>query len=214
MVQDLKLTPSTLEQVETVIDQEVQLRLEVALLEADAIAKKHAADVALQNAMDALKEVTSNDEGDENADVDENESPIQGGLKETAASVAASMSLNGTIEEIARLMKEAEEEAEASPSPEDAAAEGREEEPQPALSGGPNVVTSSDLVVDSEAYDELGSPKSYGDTMEDTLDTIMFKIEECSAIISDPGATMQEQLDAAQLVSQYAKAAKAFQNAI
>lgn len=192
------------EELSSEVDREIQLRREIALLEAEAIAKKQAADVALRNAMDALNEVAG-------GDVEE-----EGGKENAAATVA----INGTIDAVSKLMKEVEEE-EAPPSSssssstpggdEETSPEGREEEH---YNDDDLLVATSDFGTVDDGFG-LGSPRSsHVNTMEDTLDTLMSKIQECTAIITDPDATMQEQLDAAQLVSQYAKTAKAFQNAI
>ena len=61
--------------------------------------------------------------------------------------------------------------------------------------------------------DNTVSRRDHYETMEGTLDTLMSKIEECTAILQDPSSSVEEQIEAAALAAQYAKAAKAFHTA-
>lgn len=240
---DLELTKSkTTEQAEPMVDKEVKLRLEVALLEAEATTKKRAAEEALLQAMEALDEVKSGDEAEllENDDDDATNTNKDPPTKADLAHAEDLMSINGTINAVARIMREAGEQ------PIEVeyvnVKEGREGPASPPAivrrtdyhnnddqdqDDGLKITTS--ILSGDETYNFVASPnhnnnnyvsspvspprsvRNHAETMEDTLDAIMFKIEECTAIISDPHASMEDQLSAAQLVSQYAKAAKAFQ---
>lgn len=204
---ELHLTKSKVEKVDTMIDREVRLRLEVALLEAEALEKQRAAQEALMRAMNALNEVRSGDEGDRPVDGGGAPGPVNN-TKDERASAAAARSINGTIDEIARLMKETDDNDDegrdggggpASPPP---IVRRTGEECEAAAAAALQIATSN-----------LTADRNHEEMMDDTLDVIMFKIEECTAVISDPSSTVEDQMSAAKLVSQYAKAAKAFQEA-
>mmetsp|Transcript_22311 Transcript_22311/g.53063 ORF Transcript_22311/g.53063 Transcript_22311/m.53063 type:complete len:277 (-) Transcript_22311:249-1079(-) len=200
--QELQLTKSKAEKIDSMVDREVQLRLELALLEADATAKKLAADEALRNAMNALNAIESAD--------DEGDTPD---IKEEMATVAAARSINGTIDAVAKLMKEANAD-----EPDETLAEGREGPTSP-----PTIVRRTEFeeeadvhglqVATSNLSNDAQQTITHEERMENTLDVIMFKIEECTAIISDPNSSVEDQMSAAKLVSQYARAATAFQTA-
>lgn len=241
----LELTESKLEKVETVIEEEVQLRMKVKLLEMEAIAKKMAAEKALAAAMNALHEIT----GEEQPEQEQPSKPNDN-------------SINHKIDAISVIISAAEKEAAA--EDDDEATEVREATTSvPAIVTPPSIVRQTEVpeemeevpddatskvsnersklqerdenpyhvqleVITSNLSEELGSPrngfasprsvddikKSHCKTMEDTIDTIVTKIEECAETIRSPNASMKDQIAAAELAAQYAKTVKAFQNAM
>jgi hypothetical protein len=274
-------SPTPTENVESMIEKEAQLRLQITNLEVEAAAKKQAAEKAIQEAMHALNEVNNI-----------NNSISQ--QQQEQSKDNTSKSINGTIDAIAQMIKIAEKEAatnnvapgegrEVTGSPYEhiidkelaaaaaaavsstntnfnttsAAAAAAAEEGRPEIESPPLIVRQTDFLPSTTTNDNnnnnddsdpkpdpesndlrvvtsnlsMESTIGYGygydyqqyntnkntdrsDTMEGTLDTLMSKIEDCTAILTDPESTMEEQVEAAHLARQYAKAAKALHNAM
>ncbi len=176
--------------------EEAQLRAHIALLEKEAEAKKKAADAAIESASKALQEANSEQE-----------------LAKKA---------NGQIDAIAQMIAVAEQEAKSADVVEDESAEEETREIS-CVEGPPTIIrqdpeASNSLGPLRQAASLLGMNDALEDrhieTMETTLDTLMNKIEECTSILSNPNATVEEHLNAAKLATEYAKAAKAFQSAM
>eukprot|EP00531_Pseudo-nitzschia_arenysensis_P013750 CAMPEP_0116134840 /NCGR_PEP_ID=MMETSP0329-20121206/10865_1 /TAXON_ID=697910 /ORGANISM="Pseudo-nitzschia arenysensis, Strain B593" /LENGTH=192 /DNA_ID=CAMNT_0003629587 /DNA_START=188 /DNA_END=766 /DNA_ORIENTATION=+ len=177
--------------------EEAQLRATIALLEKEAEAKKKAADAAIEQANKALEEANMEQEA------------------------LAKKAMNGSIAAIAQMIAVAEQEAEIYASVSDAveareisSLEGppaivRQEDPQEATNNISPLRQASSLLGMNDPLDER-----HVETMETTLDTLMDKIEECTSILSNPNATVEEHITAAKLATEYAKAAKAFQSAM
>lgn len=180
---------------------EAQLLEEIAKLEKEAAEKKAAAETAIQNATKALEE----------ADTATNE----------MANKANKLSV-GAIDAIAQMIAVAEQEAEAittTATTTTTTTTRQEEESRESCDSPPAIVRQDPQAALLQAdSNDLGmqdpTESRHFDTMETTLDTLMTKIEECTAVLSNPNATVQEHITAAQLAKEYAKAAKAFHNAL
>jgi hypothetical protein len=204
-----------------VSDLETELRLHIVLLEKEAIAKKKAADLAIQSATLALKEVKKEEEAVSGV----------GSSKDSPTSEATSS--------IAQMIATAEKEVESSPE----AAETRQVESPPTIfrqaeipqapvspvkpDPDPEVVQFSTIDQDvvsplRQATSNLSmqddtnnsNRRDHSEMMETTLDYLMDKIENCTAVLSDPDASVEEHVEAAKLVKGYAAAAKAFHSAV
>lgn len=262
MFSALELTESKLEKVETIIEDEVQLRLQIRMLEIDAIAKKDAAEKALAAALGALNDITDALP----SDMEEEEQPkprLQLKLNES--------SVKGKVDAISAIISDAEKEAaveattaseppaivsppaivrqtkvpeETEEVPDDATPKASNEEIRPEgtktaepatrttatnprdvkleiITSNLSAMTSMDEGFISPRSNSITSPrsvddikKSYSQTMEDTLEAMVIKIEECAETLRSPTASTQEQIAAAGLAAQYAKTVKAFQNAL
>jgi len=226
----------------TMIEQEVQLRLQISELEIEATAKKQAADKAIQEATQALNEVHKNNKNSSSSSNQQQEQEQEQQEPENKDKP----SIHGAIDAIAKMIQTAEKEADT-----DAIAIGAEggdcdggdetreetnaaEEGRPGIDGPPLIVRQTDFLPSDTATPEpesssnvVATPSNTTTTtsvhpnpnqdsdnpMEDTLDTLMTKIEGCTLVLTNPDATMEEQVDAAHLARQYATAAKALHSA-
>ncbi len=176
---------------------QAQLLEQIALLEKEAAEKKEAADAAILNATRALKE----------ADNATNE----------MADKANKLS-RGAVDAIAQMIAVAEQEAEAiaTATTMTTSQSEQQEEEESRENGPPSIVRQEPEAALLQADSNLGmqdptdSSVRRIDIEESTLDMLMDKLEECTAILSDPNATMEEHTTAAKLAREYAKAAKAF----
>jgi len=224
----------------TMIEQEVQLRLQISELEIEATAKKQAADKAIQEATQALNEVHKNNKNSSSSNQQQEQEQEQ-----QEPENKDKPSIHGAIDAIAKMIQTAEKEAdtdaiaigaEGGDGDGDGDDEAREEttaaeEGRPGIDGPPLIVRQTDfLPSDTEpesSSNVVATPSNTTTTtsvhpnpnqdsdnpMEDTLDTLMTKIEGCTLVLTNPDATMEEQVDAAHLARQYAKAAKALHSA-
>ena len=189
---------------------QTQLLEQIALLEKDATEKKEAADVAIQNAARALKE----------ADNATNE----------MADKANKLS-RGAVNAIAQMIAVAEQEAKeaiatttgrtttttATATTATATSQIDSNESRTVVSRPPPSIVRQEpeaalLQADSNLgmQDPTDSSVRHIDIAEATLDMLMDKLEECTVVLSNPNATVEEHMTAAKLAREYAKAAKAF----
>jgi len=201
------------------IEQEVQLRLQISELEIEATAKKQAADKAIQEATQALNEVHKNNKNSSSSSNQQQEQEQQEPENKDKPSI------HGAIDAIAKMIQTAEKEAdtdaiaigaEGGDGDGDGGDETREEttaaeEGRPGIDGPPLIVRQTDFLP-SDTEPESSS-NVVATPMEDTLDTLMTKIEGCTLVLTNPDATMEEQVDAAHLARQYATAAKVLHSA-
>jgi len=226
----------------TMIEQEVQLRLQISELEIEATAKKQAADKAIQEATQALNEVHKNNKNSSSSNQQQEQEQEQ-----QEPESKDKPSIHGAIDAIAKMIQTAEKEAdtnaiaigaEGGDGDGDGGDETREEttaaeEGRPGIDGPPLIVRQTDFLPSDTATPEPESSSNVvattskttttsvhpnqnqnsDTTMEDTLDTLMTKIEGCTLVLTNPDATMEEQVDAAHLARQYATAAKALHSA-
>ena len=182
---------------------QTQLLEQIALLEKDATEKKKAADVAIQNAARALKE----------ADNATNE----------MADKANKLS-RGAVNAIAQMIAVAEQEAKEAiatttgrTTPATTTATTATSQIDSNVSRPPPSIVRQEpeaalLQADSNLgmQDPTDSSVRHIDIAEATLDMLMDKLEECTVVLSNPNATVEEHMTAAKLAREYAKAAKAF----
>jgi hypothetical protein len=69
------------------------------------------------------------------------------------------------------------------------------------------------LVLELEQRDENNITSKNNDGIDSTLELLYTKIEECRTKLMDPNSSMDDQTDAAQLMTQYAKSAQALKRA-
>jgi len=289
----LELTESRLEKVETIIENEVQLRLQIRLLEIDAIAKKDAAEKALAAALSALNQITDalpsdmeeeqpqsqlplksnensvqgkvdaisviistaekeavaedDDDNNDNPAGKEEESDVQVQVQAEVGAVETEIVETRTTSELPvivsppAIVRQTEVPEETDKLPDDATPKASNEETCPeetpkketitttnprefkleVITSNLSAMTSIDEGIISPRSYSITSPrsvddikKSYSQTMEDTLEAMVIKIEECAETIRSPAASMEDQIAAAGLAAQYAKTVKAFQNAL
>ena len=77
----------------------------------------------------------------------------------------------------------------------------------------PEKSTSEYVKLELEQRDENNITSKNNDGIDSTLELLYTKIEECRTKLMDPNSSMDDQTDAAQLMTQYAKSAQALKRA-
>ena len=286
ILDELQLTDSKLETVEVMIEKEVQIRVELALLEADAAAKLKAAEEAIRNAKSVFNEanfmqeamsggnkkannsavyaiaqmiaIAENETIAENEPVEDkradsvHEAPSTGENERKEISGDApdsNVAIESTEQDDSEVV---EEDLATSPSDDkavDDAVDADEidndvediDESDDATSKTSNSSKKleenkevSEIPVDDESNDDneedimisrtfsILTTASVSDdnkndnssVIEGTLRLLITKIDECRANLTDPNSSLEEQTDAAQMMTQFAKTAKALKKAV